>query len=119
MSRNRNRSQSFLERRISKGQNPSRIGLIGFGHMGTSIAARLLAAGHPVVGIDEDAAKRRATRGHILSLLRGMKTENILLTSPARAIRNFRISDVYRDLQGCEAVVESVKEDVGDQPATL
>ena len=41
-----------------------RVGVIGLGLMGTSITTCLLAAGHPVVGIDKDPAKRRNARKH-------------------------------------------------------
>jgi threonine dehydrogenase-like Zn-dependent dehydrogenase len=37
-------------------------GVVGMGLMGTSIAACLLIAGHPVVAVDADPAQRRRAR---------------------------------------------------------
>ena len=47
-------------------------GVIGLGLMGTSIATCLLAAGHPVVGIDTDPRKRRSARRREKSSLKFM-----------------------------------------------
>ena len=52
----------------SKTQPPVPVGVIGLGLMGTSITTCLLAAGHPVVSIDKDAARRRNARKHALAL---------------------------------------------------
>ena len=54
----------------SKAQPPAPVAVIGLGLMGTSITTCLLAAGHPVVGIDKDPASRRKVRRNALALLR-------------------------------------------------
>ena len=46
------------------------VGVVGLGLMGTSIVTCLAAAGHPVVGIDKDAGRRRALKRRVSVLLR-------------------------------------------------
>ncbi len=87
-------------------------GVMGLGLMGHSIITCLLSAGHPVTAFTRSLAKHRRTRGHILQLLREMKREGLLRREPSALIRNFRISDDYRDLSGCAIVIESIIEDL-------
>jgi 3-hydroxyacyl-CoA dehydrogenase len=94
--------------------NPADVpaGVIGLGLMGTSIATCLLAAGHPVAGIDRDTGKRKQAKRHILSLLTGMRKERVLKADPARIIRRFEVAEDYSALGGRQLVIESILENI-------
>lgn len=87
-------------------------GVIGLGLMGTSISTCLLAAGHPVVGIDKDPAKRRNVKRRIRSLLEEMRKEKLLRASPAALVDNFSTAGDFHALAGCGLVVECIFEDL-------
>jgi len=80
--------------------------------MGRSIATCLLAAGHPVAGVEIDAGKRRSARRHVVALLREMKSEGLLKSNPAEVINHFSVSDDLSALTTSEVVVESIIESV-------
>ncbi len=82
------------------------------GLMGTSIAACLLIAGHPVAGVESDASKRRTARARLLALLRGAKKEGLLNHDPAEVLKRITISDGYSVFRDCQIVIESIIEDV-------
>jgi 3-hydroxyacyl-CoA dehydrogenase len=50
-------------------EHPVPAGVVGLGLMGTSITTCLLAAGHRVVAIDKDAARRRNLKRRVSVLL--------------------------------------------------
>jgi 3-hydroxybutyryl-CoA dehydrogenase len=82
------------------------------GLMGTSIATCLLAAGHPVVGIDVSNKQLGAARRKIGPLLREMKREGLLKSDPNKALRRLTLSADYASLRGVELVLESTVEDI-------
>jgi 3-hydroxybutyryl-CoA dehydrogenase len=87
-------------------------GVVGMGLMGSSIAACLLAAGHSVVGIEEDPARRRKAPRRILALLRASRKERLLKVEPETLLRKLRLSHDYGQLRDAQIVVESVIEDL-------
>jgi 3-hydroxyacyl-CoA dehydrogenase len=89
-----------------------RIGVVGLGLMGTSVATCLLAAGHPVAAVEIDASKRRNARRRILNYLRQMKKEGLLRADPSRVIGRLTVSQAYSALQSSHLVVECVFEDL-------
>jgi len=89
-----------------------RIGVVGLGLMGTSVATRLLAAGHTVAAVEIDVSKRRSARGRILNHLRQMKKEGLLRADPSRVIGRLTVSQAYSALQPSHLVVECVFEDL-------
>ena len=69
--------------KIAKDQIP--MGVVGLGLMGTSIATCLLAAGHPVVGVESDPGKRASASRRVLASLKEMRAEGLLKTEIGRA----------------------------------
>ena len=88
------------------------VGVVGLGLMGTSIIACLLAAGHPVIGVTRSLSKRRNARRHLHSLLREMQREKLLAADPAQAVKNLHLAEDYAELGKCQAVIETVLEDL-------
>lgn len=93
-------------------ESPTPVGVVGLGLMGSSIAACLLAAGHPVAGIDKSAERRKRVKRHILALLREMRKEKLLTSDPALLVRNLTVSDDFGALGNCALVVEAIYEDL-------
>ncbi len=87
-------------------------GIVGMGLMGTSIAACLLIAGHPVAAVEVDASKRRSAARRVLALLKGAKKEGLLRTHPAKLIKRFTVSEDYSVLKKSQIVVESTVENI-------
>ena len=87
-------------------------GVVGMGLMGSSIAACLLAAGHTVVAIEEDQARRRKAPRRVLALLHGSRRERLLEAEPNDVLRRLSISNDYGILCECQIVIESVVEDL-------
>jgi len=103
----------------SKTQPPAPVAVIGLGLMGTSITTCLLAAGHPVVGIDKDPAKRRNARKHALTLLREMRREKLLSKDPARLAKNLTIAGDFTALRTSALVIECIFEDLAAKREVL
>jgi 3-hydroxybutyryl-CoA dehydrogenase len=82
------------------------------GLMGTSIAACLLIAGHPVAAVESDAAKRHTARARLQTLLQGARKEGLLRRDPAKVLERLAISDSYAVFKECQIVIESIIEDV-------
>lgn len=91
--------------------------VIGMGLMGHSIAACLLAAGHPVTGVTRSAAQHRGTPARIRRLLREMAREGMLRRDPAKLMSNFTLTEDYSRLAGCRIVLESIVEDIETKKA--
>jgi 3-hydroxybutyryl-CoA dehydrogenase len=102
-----------------KTQPRAPVGVIGLGLMGTSITTCLLAAGHPVIGIDKDPAKRRNARKHALALLREMRREKLLSKDPVRLAENLTVTDDFTALLPAALVVECIFEDLAAKREVL
>jgi 3-hydroxybutyryl-CoA dehydrogenase len=107
-------SNRTATRQISKSAKPSSIpvGVIGLGLMGSSITTCLLAAGHPVAGIELDELKRKTAPRRILLHLKEMKAEGSLRADPAQVVKRLRVSGNVSALKGSELVVESIIENI-------
>lgn len=94
--------------------NPREIpaGIVGMGLMGKSIATCLLAAGHPVVGVDLTARQLSAARRGIRSMLGEAKREGLLRSDPARAMQRLTLTVDYAALRKAKLVIESTVEDM-------
>jgi len=103
----------------SKTQPPAPVGVIGLGLMGTSITTCLLAAGHPVIGIDKDPVKRRNARKHALALLREMRREKLLAKDPARLAQNLTVAADFTALRPAALVIECIFEDLAAKREVL
>jgi 3-hydroxybutyryl-CoA dehydrogenase len=87
-------------------------GVAGLGLMGTSIVAALLSAGHRVIGLTRNLAKRSNSSEIVLARLIEMKEEGILRSEPSVLIGRLEITDQCADLAGCRVVIESIIEDL-------
>ncbi len=94
------------------GRQPVAAGVIGLGLMGTSITTCLIAAGHRVVAIDKDAARRRSLKRRVEVLLREMRSEKLLSKQPASLLKNLIPSGDFGTLRDCGLVIESIFEDL-------
>jgi 3-hydroxyacyl-CoA dehydrogenase len=98
--------------RVQRGPQPTRIGVVGLGLMGKSVAACLLSAGHAVVGLDSDPARRRQAKGRVLALLKEMRAEGLLAEPAAKAVARLTVSDDYSACADCQVVIEAITEDL-------
>lgn len=88
------------------------IGVVGVGLMGSSIAACLLIAGHPVYAIETDPARRRGAARRLLGFLGEARREGLFRGEPRRAVGRFTISEDHSLLGGCAVVIESITENL-------
>jgi len=100
-------------------EQPVPVGVVGLGLMGTSIVTCLVAAGHPVVGIDKDAGRRRSLKRRVSLLLREMRREKLLLKEPPSVLKHLRTSGDFDALGDCGLVIESIFEDLGEKREVL
>ncbi|MCZ7643810.1 MAG: 3-hydroxyacyl-CoA dehydrogenase family protein [Planctomycetota bacterium] len=106
-------------KRKSASKLPPPVGVVGLGLMGSSIAACLLAAGHPVAGVAltprEAAAGRRRVRRHLEELRR----EKLLKGSVAGAMKRLTASADYATLKDAVFVIESIVENLAAKRKVL
>ena len=100
-------------------EQPIPAGVVGLGLMGTSIATCLVAAGHPVVGIDKDASRRRGLKRRISALLRDMRREKLLSKAPAVLLKHLSTSADFGALRNCGLVIESIFENLNEKREVL
>jgi 3-hydroxybutyryl-CoA dehydrogenase len=89
-----------------------RIGTVGLGLMGSSIATCLLAAGHPVTSLIRNVEKAGEARERILKFLEQLLNEGILNEPPAVIIERLVITDKAALMANHEVVIESIVEDI-------
>jgi len=94
-------------------------GVVGLGLMGTSIATCLVAAGHRVVAIDKDAARRHSLKRRVSVLLREMRREKLLAKDPASVLTHLSTSNDFGALRDCGLVIESIFENLGEKREVL
>jgi 3-hydroxybutyryl-CoA dehydrogenase len=92
--------------------NDSPVAVIGLGLMGRSIAACLVAAGHPVTGITDNAEVSVGTPHRIRELLIEMAEEGLLSDSIEEVVGRFRMTTDLSEIAGARIVFESVTEDL-------
>jgi 3-hydroxybutyryl-CoA dehydrogenase len=100
-------------------EQPVPAGVVGLGLMGASIATCLVAAGHRVVAIDKDAARRRKLKRRVSLLLRDMRREKLLAADPASLLKNLEASDNFDSLSSCGLVIESIFENLSEKHKVL
>lgn len=98
------------KRSISVRPSDIPVGVVGLGLMGTSIATCLLAAGHPVAGLERHRGRRASARRRVLALLKEMTQEGILKSDPTQVVGRLRVSDDYSALASSRAVFEATTE---------
>ncbi len=94
-------------------KNNNTVGIVGLGHMGSSIAAALLLNGQKVIAIspigsdlDNSAPER------IKNALKECKTQQLTDKDPIKLLKNVIYSLDYQALEKCWLVIESVLEDI-------
>lgn len=88
------------------------VGVIGLGLMGKSIAACLVAAGHRVIGLDSEAARRGEAGPAIRDMLAELSAEGSLLEPVDAALERFSVTGEMADFAPCRIAFEVVTEDV-------
>ena len=89
-----------------------RIGTVGLGLMGSSIATCILAAGHEVTSLVKDESEAGPARKRILGFLIELHEEGLLKESPETVVDRIIITTNIAELAGHEVVIESITEDV-------
>jgi len=95
------------------------VGVVGLGLMGASIVTCLAAAGHPVVGVDKDAGRRRTLKRRVSVLLREMRRAKLLSREPAAVLRHLRTASDFGALRDCGLVIESIFESLAEKRKAL
>jgi 3-hydroxybutyryl-CoA dehydrogenase len=94
-----------------------RIGTVGLGLMGSSIATCILAAGHEVTSLVKDAAEADTARARILGFLTELRGEGLLQDEPADVMERITIVTDVNALAGHEVVIETITEDADAKKA--
>lgn len=89
-----------------------RIGTVGLGLMGSSIATCLLASGHAVTSLIRNMDSADNARTRVGNFLRQLKDEGRLLENPADVLQRFTVTNKATDLVNHELVLESITESV-------
>jgi 3-hydroxyacyl-CoA dehydrogenase/enoyl-CoA hydratase/3-hydroxybutyryl-CoA epimerase len=89
-----------------------KIGILGAGFMGAGIAYVTAKAGIPVVLLDRDMASAEKGKGHSAGLIDGAIKKGRATTEQKEQLLSLITPTVdYKDLEGCDLVVEAVFED--------
>jgi 3-hydroxybutyryl-CoA dehydrogenase len=88
-----------------------RIGTVGLGLMGSSIATCLLASGHKVTSLIHNIEKAEPAKSRILLFLQQLQNEERLTERPEAVMERLTITDKISSLAGHELVIESISED--------
>jgi len=89
-----------------------RIGTVGLGLMGSSIATCILAAGHEVTSLVLTMQEARTAQKRILGFLEELSAEGLLSSPPEYVIQRITITDDILLLEDHEVVIESITENV-------
>jgi 3-hydroxybutyryl-CoA dehydrogenase len=96
------------------------IGIIGAGLMGTGIAEVCALAGFPTTLVKATPGDAAGPRGRIAKSLEGRVAKGKLEASAAEAaLAHLTVTDDKRALAGCDLVIESIVEDMGEKRALL
>lgn len=88
------------------------IGVVGLGLMGKSIAACLLAAGHPVIGHDSDTSGRKDAIPAIREMLEELARDGSLSVPVDDVIQRLSVTKELDSLSPCRIALEVVTEDI-------
>ncbi|MBE9461512.1 3-hydroxyacyl-CoA dehydrogenase family protein [Dyadobacter subterraneus] len=92
-----------------------RIGTVGLGLMGSSIATCILAAGHQVTSLVKDIIEAPSARQRIYNFLVELEKEELLSETSQTVIERLTITDLVQDLAEHEVVIESIIESVEEK----
>jgi 3-hydroxybutyryl-CoA dehydrogenase len=89
-----------------------KIGTVGLGLMGSSIATCILAAGHEVTSLVLNLDEAVPARNRISNFLTELKNEGLLTERPETVLGRITITEDVAALAGIEVVIESITESV-------
>ncbi|QDK81630.1 3-hydroxyacyl-CoA dehydrogenase family protein [Spirosoma sp. KCTC 42546] len=92
-----------------------RIGTVGLGLMGSSIATCILAAGHAVTSLIKEIETADEARVRILGYLRQLEQEGLLIDTPETIIERLTITDDVSLLSNHTVVIESITENIDEK----
>lgn len=92
-----------------------RIGIVGLGLMGSSIATCILAAKHEVTSFTRNIEKAGEVRKRILNFLNQMQEEGMLKEDPITVLERLTITNDFSLFTDHEVVIESIIENVDDK----
>src|SRR5215813_13453601 len=92
-----------------------RIGVVGLGLMGSSIATCILAAGHEVTAFTRNIVKAGEARTRILNFLVQLQEEGMLKEPPDTILKRLTVTDGYSSFAHCEIVIESIVENIEEK----
>ena len=87
-----------------------KIGIVGLGLMGRSVATCILAAGHQVTALSN--VKSEEVRSQIFEHLKQMYAEGILKQEPESVITRLLITDDYALFKDHDVIIESITENI-------
>lgn len=96
---------------ISAAPSETTVAVIGLGLMGRSIATCLAAAGHPVLGYDEDSGRSAGASGAVRGMLAELEDEGVLQGTVAAAAGRFQTVDSLDSLAPAGLAIEAITED--------
>lgn len=88
------------------------VAVIGLGLMGRSIAACLLAAGHPVTGVTDNLEASATVPERLRKLLAEMRAEGLLSSPIQPLMERLKITDDLSGIADAQIVFESITEDL-------
>jgi len=92
-----------------------RIGIVGLGLMGRSIATCILAAGHEVTSLIRNIEKSDEAKERILNFLVQLQEEGMLKEDPNIVLERLTITNDYSLFANHDVVIESIIENVEDK----
>lgn len=92
-----------------------KIGTVGLGLMGSSIATCILAAGHEVTALIKDMSTASEARERIYEFLKQLDQEGILWAAPEVVLEKITITDDVSLLQHHEVIIESIIENIEEK----
>lgn len=95
------------------------VGVVGLGLMGKSIAACLLAAGHPLIGYDSDPVRRAQTRSAVAEMLAELAGECSLAEPVDQVLERLSLAPELEDFAHCRIAFEVVTEDLSAKRAVF
>lgn len=95
--------------------NKKRIGTVGLGLMGSSIATCILAAGHEVTSLVKDLSQANEAKARILGFLEQLHEEEILTQNPQEVLKRHIITDDVSLFREHEVVIESITENIEEK----
>jgi 3-hydroxybutyryl-CoA dehydrogenase len=89
-----------------------KVGVVGLGTMGRSIACCLLSCGHEVIAVENNPEKRTQAKQEIIELVQQLIAQQFIVEPAQIVIGRLKISDNVNELKGLECILETITEDI-------